>query len=694
MPAPDRSPKRRASWHWPIALLLVAAAAAGAGWWYYGGESKKAPAWRTAKVVRGPITASVSATGTLNAVVSVQVGSQVSGQIKEVLADYNSEVRKGQLIARIDPETFEYRVRQSQADVDATRAQVLTAQANVAAARASLSRAEVNLAEAKRDLDRKQTLVERNFISSAELDKARAVFNAGAEDVKSATAQVAVAEAQARSAQAVVAQREAQLLQARVDLERTSIRAPVDGIVIKRSIDAGQTVAASLQAPELFVIAQNLRDMQVDASIDEAEIGKTRVGQRATFTVDSFPGRSFSGEVRQVRKAAVTVQNVVTYTVVVSAQNTDLALVPGMTANVRIVTDTRESVLKVPNAALRFRPPDFQEPAPAAPKAFVARPVAAATGTATGTASGAVRALAAALLPPAHAQSSGPLAQFRERLDRDLAPTDAQKRELDAVFAAMREKFATLRDAPETDRAALLERYRVELRERVGKVLTPEQRTKYAEILAEIGSRQASGTGQPPGGGPGAGGGSDGTKPAASAAAASKAPAAVARPSEPSAPGAASGPGSALRQFRERLERELSLTESQRQQLDAIFAGMRDKFVALREVPEAERPKAIERNRAELRERVAEILTTPEQKKRYAEIVAEVGGRQSTRGRVFVLGADGKPRPVDVRVGLTDGSLTEVSAEGLKEGDDVIIGTVAPAAREAPKATSAPRLPF
>ena len=165
----------------------------------------------------------------------------------------------------------------------------------------------------------------------------------------------------------MVAQREAQLLQARADLERTAIRAPVDGIVIKRSIDAGQTVAASLQAPELFVIARNLRDMQVDTSIDEAEIGKIRLGQRATFTVDSYPGRSFSGEVKQVRKAALTVQNVVTYTVVVATANPDLALIPGMTANVRLVTDARDSVLRVPNAALRFRPPDWQEPAPGTP---------------------------------------------------------------------------------------------------------------------------------------------------------------------------------------------------------------------------------------------------------------------------------------------------------------------------------------
>ncbi|MBU6272090.1 MAG: efflux RND transporter periplasmic adaptor subunit, partial [Betaproteobacteria bacterium] len=361
---PDDSPSLLRRWRWPTALVLAGLLAAGAWEWNRRQDIAAAPQWRTAALTRGPITASVSATGTLNAEVTVPVGSQVSGQIKELFADFNAEVRKGQLIARIDPETFEYRVRQAQADVDAARAQVLNAQAGVNAASAAVSRVSVNLAEARRDLDRKQQLVERNFISGAELDKARAVMEAAVEELRSARAQVEVAQAQTGSARAVVAQREAQLQQARVDLERTAIRAPVDGVVIKRSIDAGQTVAASLQSPELFVIARNLRDMQVDTSIDEAEIGRIRVGQRATFTVDSYPGRSFSGEVRQVRKAALTVQNVVTYTVVVATPNPDLALIPGMTANVRVITDTRESVLKVPNAALRFRPPNWQEPAP------------------------------------------------------------------------------------------------------------------------------------------------------------------------------------------------------------------------------------------------------------------------------------------------------------------------------------------
>jgi HlyD family secretion protein len=308
-------------------------------------------------IEKGRLVASVAATGTLQPVVSIQVGSQVSGQLKEVLVDFNSVVKKNQLIARIDPESFEYRVRQAQADVDAARAQVATQQANIAAQRAFQSQIEVSLADARRDFERKEQLAEKKFISISEVDKSRATMNSLAEQVKSAQAQVEVARANAGSAAAVVKQRDAVLAQARVDLERTAIRSPVDGIVIKRSVDKGQTVAASLQAPELFIIAENLTDLRVDTSIDESEVGKIQLGQKATFTVDAFPGRTFEGQVKQIRKSAQVVSNVVTYLVAISTQNSDLKLLPGMTANVRVVTAVLDDVLKVPNSALRFRPP-------------------------------------------------------------------------------------------------------------------------------------------------------------------------------------------------------------------------------------------------------------------------------------------------------------------------------------------------
>ena len=479
-----------------VALLVIAAGAGAAGWWYLRGEAS-APTYRFAKVERGPLTATVSATGTLNPVVSVSVGTQVSGQIKELFVDFNSPVKKGQLIARIDPETFEYRLRQAQADVDA--------------ARSAVYRAQVNLANAKRDLARTRELVERNFVSPADLDRAQAQFD--------------LAQAELRTAQATFAQREAQLASAQVDLARTQIRAPVDGVVIKRSVDVGQTVAASLQAPELFVIAKDLRDMQVETSIDEADVGRIRVGQRATFTVDAFPGRTYSGEVKQVRKAAQTVQNVVTYTVLVSASNESGELMPGMTANVRIVTDTRDSVLKVPNAALRYRPPG-ESPAP-----------------------------------------SG----------------DARRSEV---------------------------------------------------------------------------------------------------------PG--TGAGGAAAQLRERLVAELKLDAEQQARLDPILAEMRSRFMALRDLPEEARAKAAGGIRADIRARIEQILQ-PEQKTRYAEIVAELGARAgapASRGRIWVL-RNGKPTPIDVRVGLTDGTASEISGPGVVEGLEVIVGqqggtNSAPAQKGAP----------
>ncbi len=334
-------------------VLLIAFLGGGFAAYRYFFADAGAPTYKFAAIESGPIVASVAATGTLNPVVSVQVSSQISGQLREIHVDFNSTVKAGQLIAQIAPETYEHRVRQAEADLEAARATVAVQQAEI-------YRAKVNLADAERDHARKASLVARNFIAPAELDKARTTLEA-------AKAQLRVVEAQASNSAALVRQREAQLGQARVDLARTEIRAPIDGIVIKRSVEPGQTVAASLQAPELFVIARNLADMQVETAIDEADVGRLQVGQEASFTVDAFPGKRFRGEVKQVRKAAQVVSNVVSYTVVVSASNPERILLPGMTANVRIVTARKEKVLKVANAALRFRPPSPDEKsAPAA----------------------------------------------------------------------------------------------------------------------------------------------------------------------------------------------------------------------------------------------------------------------------------------------------------------------------------------
>jgi HlyD family secretion protein len=699
-----------------IVLLLTAAALAGGAWWWFDKRAASdQPQLRTAKVERGTLTATVAASGTLAATVQVQVSSQVSGQIREVLADFNAEVKKGQVIARIDPETFEYRVRQAQADVDAAQAQVGVQQATLASRRADLSRATINLEEAKRDLDRKNDLVERNFISPAERDKARSVYRALEQDVVTANAQIDLAQALLRNARSTVQQREALLSSARVDLSRTIIRAPVDGVVIKRSIEPGQTVAVSLAAPELFLIAQNLRDMQVEVSIDEAEVSRLRVGQKTTFTVDAFPGRTFSGLVTQVRKAALNVQNVITYTAVVSADNESLVLLPGMTANVRVITDVREKVLKVPNAALRFKPSGVTD----APK----------SASAAGFAGSTLQAALNLVLSQAQAQGQGGGIQaYRERLERELALTDTQKASIEAIFVSMRERFAGVRDAPQEERAALSEKLRNELRRRVNEVLDPAQRKTFASINAEVDARRAAmqaGAGSSSGAALGAGAAStpnaSAATPGASAsgagaaatgaaaaatatatAAAAATPAAAAKSPSPTPPASTSGsagqsgPGAQMRVFRERLERDLALTDSQRTQLDGIFTGMRERFLAVREAPESERAKLSEANRAELRARINDILDDG-QKKKYAEILVELSGRTVSRGRVFVPGPEGKPVAVELRLGLSDGSTTEVIAilngASLAEGDLVYVGIVGGATSPGPASPPRPAGP-
>jgi HlyD family secretion protein len=344
-----------------------------------------APVWRTAAVERGDLTATVSASGTLNAVILVEVGSQISGQVRELLADFNSEVKQGDIIARIDYDMYEAKVHQAEASLQVTQASVATQEAQVersradvenataalTAAQAQTAHAELAVVDAKQDYDRKKPLFDRGVVSASDWDKAQNTYHSAQAQATTAHAQEQAVAAQIRSAEAglkmalaqldnnraQVRQYEAALRQAQIDFEHTYIRAPVDGVVVNRNVNQGQTVAASLQAPTLFTIAQDLRAMQVDSSVAEADVGRVAVGQAATFTVDAFPGHIFAGKVVQIRKAPQVVQNVVTYDVVVSADNPDLKLLPGMTANLTIVVAQRQGVLMVPNAALRFRVP-------------------------------------------------------------------------------------------------------------------------------------------------------------------------------------------------------------------------------------------------------------------------------------------------------------------------------------------------
>jgi HlyD family secretion protein len=327
----------------------------------------------------------VAATGNLNAVIMVLVGSQVSGTIRELNADFNTIVRRGQIIARIDPALFEAARNQARADVKAARSYVLNQEAQVeqartnvdnaradhAEARAQTAKALVAVADTRRTLGRQTELFDRGLVAAAERDTAEAAYDAGvaqhesaeaheqalAAAIRTADAQLRVQEAALQTARDQVDQKEAALAQAQINLDHTTIRSPVDGVVVNRAVDVGQTVAAALQAPTLFTIAQDLTKMQVETSVDEGDIARIRPETPATFTVDAFPGETFTGQVAQIRKAPQIAQNVVTYTVVVAVPNPAGKLVPGMTANVRFVTAQKSDVLKVPNTALRFRPP-------------------------------------------------------------------------------------------------------------------------------------------------------------------------------------------------------------------------------------------------------------------------------------------------------------------------------------------------
>jgi len=300
---------------WVVIVLVVILV--GGGVWYFmrknAGESVQ---FQTATVVRGEITQAVTATGTLNPVVNVQVGSQISGRISKLYVDYNSAVTTGQLLAEIDASTYKANLQRAEADL--------------ASAKASLELAQV---EARRSAE----LFSNSLVSASQNDAAIASLH---------------------QAEATTKIREAALNSAQVDLSRCTIYSPVDGVVISRNVDVGQTVAASLSAPVLFQIASDLTKMQIDANVAEADVGGVEVGQDVEFTVDAFPYRTFSGKVIQVRNAPLTVQNVVTYDAVIEVNNADLKLKPGMTANVSIVIKRRPDALRIPNAALRFRPPD------------------------------------------------------------------------------------------------------------------------------------------------------------------------------------------------------------------------------------------------------------------------------------------------------------------------------------------------
>ena len=469
-----------------LALLLLGA------FFVFDGDSTPAKKFQTAKIERGSITKSVSASGRLNPVVTVEVGSEISGQVSELLVDFNSEVKSGQVIARIDPERFEAEVLKSTAEVSVAKAVVATKRAAVDQALANLANAKAVLtalkadveksgvfrSDLKLDYDRKTKLLERGVVAVSQVDKSKAAWASSVAQEKASKAQVlaqqsavaardaqlSMARAEVKQARASVEQKKATLNIAKVELKNTYIRSPVDGVVIGKDIDIGQTVAASFQAPTLFTIARDLRKMQVETSIDEADIGQITSGQIASFTVDSFPSRTFIGTVNQVRKKSQEIQNVITYTVVIDTNNNDLRLLPGMTANVEIKVSDRKDILKIPGAALRFTPSGADNSEIVSP---------GKGGQSMGRSGGGNR----------RAKAQARL----NRLAKQLTLTEQQKDQVRDLNRKIGQRIRAMRSSGGGGSGfrEIIQKMRRQNSDKIIEYLTPEQQKKYRAIIAE-----------------------------------------------------------------------------------------------------------------------------------------------------------------------------------------------------------------
>ncbi|MFN3522840.1 MAG: efflux RND transporter periplasmic adaptor subunit [Phenylobacterium sp.] len=445
-PTPSRPVKRRrrtAPMLWGGAAVLLVVAAGFVVFQMRGGPPKDP--YRTEAVTRGPITKAVSASGALEALVTVEVGSQISGQIREVRVDFNDEVKKGQVLAILDPQTFESRVAQGRADI--------------AAGEATLNQARAELAAAEADFRRKKVLVEQGYYSPSTLDLAEAAYKRNAAAVEAARARIAQSRASLRSQE--------------VDLTRTVIVSPIDGVVVDRQIEPGQTVAASLQAPVLFRIAQDLSKVQVKISVDEADIGQVAEGQAVRFTVDAFPDDNFQGVVTQVRKQPVTESNVVAYTVMAEADNPRGRLLPGMTANADIIIEQRPNVLKVPAAALRWKPASANLQAASGPPGFGGPP-----RNSPGAGGGRVR-------------MGGP--RVAEELDLDAS----QRERWSVIQADLRAKMASSL-AEGGDREAMRAAMRRNMESALAQLepyLKPEQKAKLSALKATLAEGRAGADG-------------------------------------------------------------------------------------------------------------------------------------------------------------------------------------------------------
>jgi HlyD family secretion protein len=436
-----------------LIFALTLALGAGASYYYYPQISANLPfkanpvdttTYQTANLSRGNIESVVNATGTLNPVMTVSVGSELSGTIVELKADFNSQVKKGEVIARLDDRTIRSKLLQNEADVASTQAALAQQQTTIASNQATLNLNKV-------EYERLIPLVQRGMISRSELDKAKAAYDVSIAQLKQAQAQVTAAKAQINQKQAI-------LQQTKLDLNRTEIRSPLDGMVIDRQVDIGQTVAASLSSPTLFKIAQDLSQMKIEADVDEADIGKIKEGQIVRFSVDAYPERKFNGAVEQVRKSSTVNNNVVTYKVIIKADNADKALLPGMTANVDLITGQKENVLRVPNAALRFKP---------------------AAGEA-----------------PSNNPSEGMAKRMKETFAK-LNLTPAQQKQVDTVVAEFRADMEKARAAAAMGPGPNMREQMGSMRQKMSNalkgILNEKQFAQYQEMTAQMGGGGAGG---------------------------------------------------------------------------------------------------------------------------------------------------------------------------------------------------------
>jgi HlyD family secretion protein len=494
-------------------LGVICAAAAGSIWYgvgYSRSSTGNEPNWRTVSAERGSIIAAVNATGTINPTATAIVGSQVSGQVLEILADYNSNVKANDILARLNAEQTRAKLDGARADLAQTMALNEIQKAQVQKVRADIERsaatkadafangqkADAILADAEKTLARQSDLSGRGFASQAVLqqaqtaaltqraarDQARAQVRSVEAQIQALAAELKVAETQVLSSQAQIMQREAMVRQIEVDIRNSEIRSPVDGVVIQRNIELGQTVAASLQAPTLFLVAQDLTKIEIYANVDEADVGRVQSGQEVTFSVTAFPAREFTGRVKTVRLGSQTVQNVVIYTAIIDVGNSDLALKPGMTATLRIFTERRENILRIANGALRWRPPG-EQPNPAQ-TAIAPNPFSVAPPQSNGGGGG----------------GQGQQRQMLERLGTELKLDDTQKKQLEEIAREVRQAMQAQgsADTPEARR----ERGRAiaaAIGEKLKPLLKDDQIARYETWLAERGAARAAGANGVPG---------------------------------------------------------------------------------------------------------------------------------------------------------------------------------------------------